>query len=112
MCSIRAITAGRISVGSYSPHPEQRDCHSGTGGVARSRSAVVKNGYNFTGENSYSPITHRNALGIITAMEQLQIDPKHKTIHVTHPIKLLAIFLYQFLLENFVFFQMKLSKNF
>jgi hypothetical protein len=38
----------------------------------------VKNGYNSVRDNSCGPIRHRNALGIITATEQLQIDPKHK----------------------------------
>jgi hypothetical protein len=64
MGSIRAITAGRAGVGSGSSHPEQRDCHSGVGGVASFRSAVAKKGYNSTGDNSYGPRMRRNALEI------------------------------------------------
>ncbi|HYV52569.1 MAG TPA: hypothetical protein VE971_04675, partial [Candidatus Eisenbacteria bacterium] len=42
MGSLRSLTTGCASVGSCSPHTEQRDCHSGAGGVVRLRGASIK----------------------------------------------------------------------
>ena len=88
MCSIRTTNAGRTNIGSCSPDPEPRDCHSEPREVARFRSIVIKNGYNFT----------RIALRIlgctgITWESLLRGNlATYESVYVMHPIKLRVIF--------------------